>query len=237
MFQAAVLKALKNNLVVSVQADVGEPFYGQVPLQAMIKSVINGGAAGLRLASIEAMVWAKKNYPNVPIIGITKPEPLPENFREIVYITPTWSEMMRVADTGADIVAIDGTARPRPNGETLEALVQQFKTIYPNQLLMADIATVEEALACEELGFDLIATTLCGYTQDSLAEPDNFKLLQTLAPQLQVPVVMEGRLNTPEQVLQAFNFGAFSAVVGSAITRPHLITQRFVQACSNSGSN
>jgi len=226
-----LLASLRHQLVVSVQADVGEPFYNMDALGAMMQAVVNGGAKGLRLANAPSIQWAKAHFTDLPVIGITKPEPIPANFRELVYITPTWDDIVSITEAGADIIAIDGTQRPRPYGETLAATVQRFKTTYPDRLLMADIATVEEAVYCESLGVDLVATTLCGYTQETLDAPDNFDLLHKLREAIKTPIVMEGRLNTPADVKRALAEGAFTVVVGSAITRPHLITQQFVSAC------
>ncbi len=228
-----ILSQIKNNLIVSVQADKGEPFYDLAALGVMIQAVVNGGACGLRLANPASIQWARKNFPALPIIGITKPEPIPENFRELVYITPTWADIEKVADAGANIVAIDGTQRPRPNGEALDVLVNRFRNTYPEKLLMADIDTVGNAVYCESLGVNLIATTLNGYTQETLGTRDNFDLLHKLADRLKTPIVMEGKINAPSDVKKAFDCGAFSVVVGSAITRPHLITQQFKLACDS----
>jgi N-acylglucosamine-6-phosphate 2-epimerase len=48
------------------------------------------------------------------------------------------------------------------------------------------------------------------------------------------PVIMEGKIWRPEEVSRAFQLGAYAVVVGSAITRPQLITRRFVQAVPKS---
>jgi N-acylglucosamine-6-phosphate 2-epimerase len=97
---------------------------------------------------------------------------------------------------------------------------------------MADIATLEEALNCAELGVDIISTTLSGYTQESLSdstEPD-FDLLTQIVAKTDKPVILEGRIWEPSQVKKAFELGAHCVVIGSAITRPQLITRRFTEA-------
>lgn len=218
--------------IVSVQASVGEPFYLIEPLKAMVHSVVNGGAQGLRLANMEAIAYARQIWPDVPIIGLTKPEPLPDQWKEVVYITPTLSDMITVAEAGAQIVAVDGTERPRPDGSTLAENITEFKAYHPNRLVMGDIDTVDSAQYALAAGCDLLSTTLSGYTQQSqpaTAGPD-FGLLQALLTLTDRPVILEGRIWHPDEVAQAKALGAHGAVIGSAITRPHDITQRFVRA-------
>lgn len=223
------LKKINNKIIVSCQASRGEPFYDITCMSAMIKSVIAGGAAGLRLAGEESIKAARK-FTDIPIIGITKPEPLPDNWKEVVYITPTCNDAMLIADAGADIIAIDGTSRLRP----VENLAQQIDYIKNtlNKLVMADIATLEEGLSCAELNADIISTTLSGYTAETLDknpdEPD-FELLKKLVKIVNKPIILEGRVWEPAHVKKAFELGAFAVVIGSAITRPQLITRRFIK--------
>ena len=96
---------------------------------------------------------------------------------------------------------------------------------------MADISTLEEALAADEMGFDLISTTLAGYTAYShKTETPDFELLQEIIEQVKTPVIMEGHTDRPEQVTKALELGSFAVVVGSIITRPQIITQKYVAA-------
>lgn len=228
----AVLEKLKNGVIVSVQASQGEPLDRPEYLCAMAEAALNGGACGMRMAQPRNIRYFRERHPEVPVIGITKPEKIPNNAVELVYITPTFSEIASIADC-CDIAALDATLRPRPNGETLAEIVDKVRAAFPALLLMADIATLEEGLNAEKLGFDLIGTTLSGYTLESQntvkAGPD-FELLESLVSRVKTPVIMEGRLWEPEEVAQAFALGAFSVVIGSAVTRPHEITRRFVKA-------
>ena len=132
-------------------------------------------------------------------------------------------------DAGADVVAFDGTRRPRPNNCTLQEIVSRVKSA--NRYAMADIATYDEAMYCAELGVDIISTTLSGYTQESLSDSDtpDFELLQKIVENTDVPVILEGRIWEPSQVDKAFELGAHCVVIGSAITRPQLITKRFIE--------
>ncbi len=222
-----ILEQLKNQVIISVQAMPNEPLYDETALTAMMKSVVNGGAKGLRLAGARDIKNAKKLF-NIPVIGITKPDKLPDNWKEVVYITPTLKEIKEVIDANADIVATDATNRKRPK-EGLEETVKYIKT--NNKLAMADISTFEEGIKARELGFDIISTTLSGYTLHSrqdLNTPD-FDLLEKLVKELDCPIILEGRVWEPEEVDRAFELGAFSVVIGSAVTRPQLITKRFCE--------
>lgn len=223
-----MINRLKNKVVVSVQAMPSEPLYLEKCMVAMMKSVIKGGAGGLRVAGARDVKNAKNLF-DVPVIGLTKPDVIPQNWKDIVYITPTLKEVISLVEAGADIIAFDGTERPRPNGCKLEEIIKYIKI--NKRLAMADISTLEEGLRCAELGVHLISTTLSGYTSHSAEptdEPD-FELLEELTKRTKVPVVLEGRIWEPEQVDRAFELGAHCVVIGSAITRPQLITKRFVQ--------
>ena len=194
----------------------------------MMKSVLNGGAGALRVAGVRDIKNAKK-LSNVPVIGITKPNKIPSNYKEIVYITPTVQDVIDIINAGADIVAFDGTQRPRPNNEKIKDLI---KYIHINKkLAMADISTVEEGIKAQEAGADILSTTLAGYTMESINSPSkepDFKLLKELVEKTNTPVILEGRIWEPQQVDRAFEAGAHAVVIGSAITRPQLITKRFV---------
>ena len=223
-----VVNKIKGTIVVSVQAMPSEPLYLEKCMVAMMKSVVTGGAGALRVAGVRDVKNAKRLF-HVPVIGLTKPNIIPKNWKEIVYITPTVKDVIELIEAGADIVAFDGTQRKRPNGEKLEDLI---KYIHINKrIAMADISTLEEGIKAKEAGADILSTTLAGYTLESANSPaqkPDFELLKQLVEQTNMPVVLEGRIWEPEQVNKAFELGAHCVVIGSAITRPQLITKRFV---------
>lgn len=222
------LNRIKGTVVVSVQAMPSEPLYLEKCMVAMMKSVINGGAGALRVAGARDVRNAKRLF-DVPVIGLTKPNIIPKNWKEIVYITPTIKEVIELVEAGADIIAFDGTQRKRPNNEKIQDLI---KYIHINKkFAMADISTLEEGIKAQEAGSDILSTTLAGYTLESADSPSkepDFKLLKDLVEHTNLPVVLEGRIWEPEQVDKAFELGAHCVVIGSAITRPQLITKRFV---------
>lgn len=223
-----IVKKLKGIVVVSVQAMPSEPLYAESCMTAMMKSVVTGGAGALRVAGARDVKIAKQLF-TLPVIGLTKPNQIPKNWKEIVYITPTVKDVISLIDAGADVVAFDGTQRKRPNDEKLENLI---KFIHINKkVAMADISTLDEGIAAAEIGADVLSTTLAGYTLESANSPadePDFELLKQLVEKTNKPVVLEGRIWEPEQVDKAFSLGAHCVVIGSAITRPQLITKRFV---------
>lgn len=128
---------------------------------------------------------------------------------------------------GVDIIAIDGTKRERPDGRKLEDLIKEARLKYPNQIFMADISCVEEAIMAEKIGFDIVGTTLVGYTEYTKGN-DPIVELEKVIKSVSIPVIGEGNLDTPTKAKKALDLGAFAVVVGGAITRPQQITKKFV---------
>lgn len=223
---------LKNKIVVSVQAMPSEPLYKEECMVAMMQSVINGGAQALRVAGARDVKNAKELF-DVPVIGLTKPDVIPDNWLEIVYITPSVEDVDKLIEAGADIIAFDGTSRPREC--PLEVMIERIHSA--SRLAMADIATLEEGINCEKCGADLLSTTLSGYTSETLSESEepDFKFLEQLVKNTKLPVILEGRIWNPEEVDKAFELGAHCVVIGSAITRPQLITKRFIGKWGQNG--
>lgn len=215
----------KGKIIVSVQAMPNEPLYKEDCMYAMMSSVVNGGASALRVAGARDVKRAKSF--GLPVIGLTKPEILPDNWREVVYITPSLTEVNELVNAGADIIAFDGTSRLRPNC-TLNDII--FRIHNAGRLAMADISTLDEGINCANLGADIISTTLSGYTIESGTANDkpDYELLKSLVQNVNKPIILEGRIWEPDDVKTAFKLGAYSVVIGSAITRPQLITKRFV---------
>ena len=96
---------------------------------------------------------------------------------------------------------------------------------------MADISTFEEGLNCADLGADIISTTLSGYTEESetIIDGPDFELLERLVKATKKTIILEGRIWEPKEIKKAFEIGAYAVVIGSAITRPQLITKRFME--------
>lgn len=222
-----ILKQLEKQLVVSCQALKDEPLHSPMIMGKMAIAAKQGEAAGIRANSSEDINEIKKNV-SLPVIGIWK-----QDYRDSeVFITPTMREVSSLIKTEAEIIAMDATSRLRPNGEKLKDIVAITKKEAPEVLLMADVSTLKEAKHAEQLGFDLISTTLVGYTSETEGQnikDNDFKLLRNMVDCLSIPVVAEGKVSSPELAVEALRNGAHFVVVGSAITRPQLITKNFTQ--------
>ena len=223
-----VLEQLRGKLIVSCQALPHEPLYDKERslMGYMAKAALQGGAGGIRANTVRDIIEIKKAV-NLPVIGIIKAvtEGCP------VFITPTMQEIDALATSGCEIIALDATFRTRPDGRNLDDLFAEAKAKYPNLLFMADCATYEECMHAEEIGFDIVSTTLRSYTEDTkgIALPD-LDLLTRLAKECKAYVIAEGGIWTPEDLAAAYSCGIDRAVVGTAITRPMEITQRFIRA-------
>lgn len=221
----SVLNKIKGGLIVSCQGLENEPMHSSFIMGRFARAALEGGAVGIR-ANTTSDIHEIKNNVSLPIIGIIKRDYSDSE----IYITPTMNEIDELMEEGVDIIALDATLRDRPNGEKLEDIVKKVREKY-SVLLMADISTFEEAQNAEKLGFDLIGTTLRGYTPytKGVKLPD-FEFIKELTTKLKTPIVAEGGINYPEELKKVFEGGAFTAVVGGAITRPQNITRRFVNA-------
>lgn len=216
------LEKVKGKLIVSCQALEDEPLHSSFIMGRMAYAALVGGASGIRANTVSDIQEIKKNV-NLPIIGIIKQQ-YGDNQ---VYITPTMKEIDALAAEGVEVIALDGTKRERPDGNTLENLMREAKTKYPNQLFMADISSVEEAVEAEGIGFDIVGTTLVGYTEYTKGN-DPLTELEKVIKAVTVPVIGEGNIDTPVKAKKALELGAYAVVVGGAITRPQQITKKFV---------
>jgi len=218
----SVFKKINKGLIVSCQALEHEPLFGADTMAKMATAAEMGGAVCIRANTVKDIAAIKKAT-SLPIIGLIK-----RDYEDSeIFITPTLREVKELMDVGVDLIALDCTRRKRPNNETLEEIVDYMKQ--HGQKIMADISTLEEAIYAESIGVDCVSTTLSGYTPYSPQQlgPD-FQLLKDTVANLNIPVIAEGKIFMPSEAIQMFNLGAHAVVVGSAITRPQLITERYV---------
>jgi N-acylglucosamine-6-phosphate 2-epimerase len=207
----------RNSLVVSVQARPDSALRKPEILAAIAEEVVKGGAQALRVQGVET-IKAVSKVVNVPIIGLIKTE----RYGFETYITATADEVEAIKHAGAQFVAIDATNRKRP--EPLADLFQRAAEV--GLEVFADIATLAEAKAAVELGAHCVATTMAGYTQDrEKTEGPDFELLEQLVANLDLPVILEGRVSTREQIVRGFELGAYAVVVGRAVTAPRTVTE------------
>jgi N-acylglucosamine-6-phosphate 2-epimerase len=218
-----LIERLRGSVIVSCQARQGDPFDAPNFIAEFAKSAKIAGAKALRINKGEN-IRAVKQAVDLPIIGIRKREVEGHS----VFITPNIQDVQEVIDAGADIVALDGTARPRPGSESLKALIDRCHA--QGIPVLADIATVSDAEYAYQQGADMIATTLAGYTEDTQArELPDFELLREAVGRVPIPVLLEGGIVDPDQVTVAFQNGAHAVIIGKAVTMPHFIARRFVE--------
>jgi N-acylglucosamine-6-phosphate 2-epimerase len=224
-------RLLCGRIIVSCQAAEGDPLDELDTLTRIATSVLRGGAGGLR-AEGTTRIAAFRALTQLPIIGIIKTH----DANGDVYITPDFHSTKAVVDAGADIVALDCTARRLPAAEPWTELIPRIHTELRRPVL-ADIASLEDALAAERAGADAVATTLYGYTAETAGiRSPSWPLLQSLVAHLTVPVLQEGHITYPAEARHALDLGATAVVIGSAITRPETITSRFVQEIRSTAS-
>lgn len=222
------VEQIEGNLIVSCQALPNEPLHSSFIMGRMAIAAKEGGAMGIRANTVVDIEEIQKQV-DLPVIGIIK-----EVYGDCpVFITPTMKEIDALMAVKPEIIAMDATCRIRPDGKTLDTFFKEVKEKYPDQLFMADCATLEEMIHADALGFDFIGTTLVGYTEQSKGlkiETNDFEIIRELLNKSKHPVIAEGNIDTPEKVKRVLDLGCYSCVVGSIITRPQLITKRFVDA-------
>ncbi|HHT64540.1 MAG TPA: N-acetylmannosamine-6-phosphate 2-epimerase [Clostridiales bacterium] len=222
-----IIDRIRGKLIVSCQALPDEPLHSSYIMSRMAYAAMLGGAGGIRANTVEDIMEIKKTV-DLPIIGIIKK--VYPGLCENLYITPTVKEVDQLVECGVDIIALDATSRPRPDGKTLDEMFSVIRRKYPDQLFMADCSNFEEGIHAEKLGFDFVGTTLAGYTDYTAGTklPD-IPLMKKLVENLSTPVIAEGGIWSPEQLKAAMDVGVTAAVVGSAITRPMEITKYFIK--------
>ena len=223
-----MLNQIKGKLIVSCQALEDEPLHSDFIMGKMALAAARGGASAIRANSV-VDIKAIKQEVSLPVIGILKRDYPGSD----VYITATIGEVDELMAAAPEMIALDATLHQRPDGQTLAQMVAAIRARYPQLMLMADIATVEEALHADQLGFDCIGTTLHGYTAETQSHKlydNDFAFLRSVLEAVKKPVIAEGNVNTPQMAARCLQLGAHAVVVGGAITRPQQITERFIEA-------
>lgn len=217
---SAFLQRLRGGLIVSVQAWPGSALDDPAVIAAMAAAAEANGAVAVRVAGV-ANLKAVRARVSLPIVGLVKRaypgfEP---------YITPAVEDVRAVAAAGADIVAFDATERPHPGATTVGDLVAAARAA--GCAPMADCSTGSDARCAADAGAEIVATTLCGYTNDTAGRPlPALDLVRELA-QLDAFAVCEGGVTEPQQVRGALDAGADAVVVGTAITNVDWLVRRF----------
>lgn len=223
-----ILEKIKGKLITSCQALPSEPLYVEEKsiMYLMARAAKQAGSPCIRTNSIRDIVAIKKET-SLPVIGIIKIDY--DGYDS--YITPTMKEIDELVSVDTDIIALDCTMRKRGDGSTINQFIKEIKSKYPDIILMADISTYEEGINAWKCGVDFVGTTLSGYTNYSpkIDGPD-IELVKKLSSNIDIPVIAEGKVHSPEQAVQMLSAGAYAVVVGGAITRPLEIATRFINA-------
>jgi N-acylglucosamine-6-phosphate 2-epimerase len=220
-----VLETLKSGLIVSCQAPVESPLYDPVIIAAMARASVDRGAVGVRIDTPSHVRATRQQLPEIPIIGLWKRHY--EGYE--VYITPRAADGLEIARSGADIIALDATDRTRPEGETLAEIID-FLHRETGKLIMADVDSIDNAIAAVIAGADMVGTTLYGYTAATQhLTPPSFSFLAEMVDNIPIPVICEGGISTPEEAKKALEIGAYTVVVGTAITGIDLKTSAFCE--------
>lgn len=223
-----VLEAIRGRLIVSCQAYPGEAMRDPRTMAQVAQAAVAGGAAAVR-AQGEEDVRQVVAAVDVPVVGLIK------DGSDGVFITPTLRHAVTVAEAGAQVVALDGTRRPRPDGLSLAETISRLREV-ADVLVMADCGSVEDARAAADAGADVVGTTLAGYTGERpRTDGPDLELLEQVLRAVRVPVVAEGRIRTPAQAAAALAAGAHAVCVGTAITHPTTLTSWFVDAMDRGG--
>lgn len=224
-------QTLIKGLVVSCQAPVDSPMYEPMVIAAMAKASVNNGAVGVRIDTPNH-IKAVREKVQVPIIGLWKQVIAGSD----VYITPQFHHAVAVSVAGADIIAIDATTRNRPGDEKLVDIIAKIHQEL-GKPVMADVDTIESATAAVDAGADIVGTTLFGYTAATKhLTPPGWELLTQIVEKLDVFVICEGGISSPQMARKALDLGADAVVVGTAITGIDLQVKAYQKLIQHSHS-
>ena len=208
MAHSELVESLKGKLIVSVQAYPGEPMRHPETMAQIARACELGGAAAIRCQGLSD-ISAIKGRVEIPVIGLWK------EGHEGVYITPTLRHARACIHAGADVVALDATDRPRPDGRTFEETVAALRA-ESDVLIMADCMTMDDIRRAVAAGCDLVSTTLShnkAAIDTTLDDGPDIALLQQATTEFPgIAIICEGHVHTPQDAKDALDAGAWAVV-------------------------
>lgn len=225
MGKQEIIEQLKNGLIVSCQMEQHAPCYSEDMVELLARAAVWAGACGLRINGVDNVKKIKSLF-SIPVIGLVK---IHREDTE-VFMTPSMNEVDALVEAKADIIAVDGTPR-LIDGQPACDIIPKIKEKYPDVLIFADVRDEQDAIHALDLGADMVAPTFYRFKKDAkstdLPDWEMFARMCRTCSQKGI-VIMEGKIWTPDDAIRALHYGAHAVVVGSAITRPHLVARRFV---------
>lgn len=224
------VERLMGGLIVSCQAYEDTPSYGTDYMQMFARCALRGGAVGIR-ACWEDNIAAIRKLGDFPIIGLNKEFEgggEPDTSVPQVFITPSYESARRAILAGADIIALDASDYPFRGFEELCGILREIRQNFPEVAIMADLIRAEDGIRLAETGLvDILSTTLSGLNPDKTRSKPDYEMIRELKEKTSLPVNAEGGIWEVGQYEKCLEAGADMVTIGTAITRPHLITERF----------
>ncbi len=220
------MNKLECGFYVSCQPAIGdEIFYDFEFIKRFALAAEHGGAKAVRIegaSNVKHLIQQIK----IPIIALIKKQK--ENTLGKRNITPFYEDIINLYDVGAKIIAVDFTFREECDKEYYKHLMIKVKKELPDVKILADISTIEEAIMAEECEVNYISSTLVSYTEQTKQETiPNFDILREMKRYISIPFIAEGGFETSEQISEAIKHSIHGVVMGTAITRPHIMTSKF----------
>ncbi|MEO5928443.1 MAG: putative N-acetylmannosamine-6-phosphate 2-epimerase [Candidatus Kapaibacterium sp.] len=220
---------IPRGVIVSCQLDATEPLHSPQHCALFAQAAEAGGATAVRAEGIPSIQEIRATT-RIPLIGCTR-----DSYSDgWMLVTPDMPAVERLVRVGSDVVAVDATLRNRPSGLDGIRFLADVRKRYADLPILADISTFEEGVRAADMGASAVSTVLCGRTKEtyeqSLMASPNLDLIYRLATTIGIPVLAEGFIWTTAEAGEAVEAGAYSVIVGGAITRPRVLTQLFVNA-------
>lgn len=226
---SAFEELIPRGVIVSCQLEPTEPLHTPQHCALFAQAAEAGGGTAIRAEGV-ANIQEIRATTRLPLIGCIR-----DSYSDgWMLVTADLNAVERLVRVGVDIVALDATLRMRPNGADGIRFLADVRKRYPDLLILADVSTFEEGVRAADVGASALSTVLCGRTKEtyeqSLVASPNLDLIYRLATTVRTPVLAEGFIWNTADASAAVEAGAYSVIVGGAITRPRVLTQLFVNA-------